>query len=94
MNYDLISISSEDDTISVGSDKNVIKIPKKIIRRAKKSFPIKRNNYKKYQNASWKWCDILKEIDLMKENNANKIFKTLQNIIFVEVRLLINIENG
>jgi DDE superfamily endonuclease len=76
MNYDLISISSEDDIISVDSDKNVIKTPKKIVRRAKKSFPSKRNNYKKYQNASWKWCDILKEIDLMKENKNNKIFKT------------------
>ena len=53
MNYDLISISSEDDMILVDSDEIVKKNPKKIVRRIKKSFPNKRNNYKKYQNAAW-----------------------------------------
>lgn len=90
MNLDSISISSEDEILFSNQNKDIKKNPKKIIRRIKKSYPMKRNNYKKYQNASWKWYDILKEIDLLKENCQPKFFKITANKYNISERTLIN----
>ena len=76
MNLDFISFSSEDEILPIDRN-NDIKKPQKIRRHIKKSFPLKRNNYKKYQYAKWKWLDVLKEIDFLKESNHIKIFKTI-----------------
>lgn len=76
MNYDLISLSSDEDTpnnINLYIQRN----PKKVRRHVKKTFPLKKNNYKKYQNAVWKWYDVLKEVDVMKENHCPKFIKII-----------------
>ena len=38
-------------------------------------FTEKRNPYKKYQKAKWKWTDIFNEIELLKINGSSKILK-------------------
>lgn len=87
MNYDLISISSDDDIMLTDSD-NIIN-PKKIKRMNRKSFPLKRNNYKKYLNAPWKWYNIMKEIDSTKEN-THRVFKNTAIKYNICKRTLIN----
>ena len=39
------------------------KLPKKVKRNRESKFTEKRNPYKKYLNAKWKWIDIFNEID-------------------------------
>ena len=51
-------------------------IIQKINRRNEHKFTEKRNPYKKYQKAKWKWTDIFCEIDLLKSEGSFKIIKT------------------
>jgi hypothetical protein len=39
---------------------------------AKYSFTMKRNNYKKYNLAKWKWIDVFKDIDFLISHNDRK----------------------
>lgn len=45
--------------------------PKKIKEHRKEKYPSKRNNYRKYKNATWEWKNVFNEIDVLKENNVN-----------------------
>ena len=49
--------------------------PKKIKFVKRETFTIKRNPYKKYNNAEWKWEDIFNEINQQKEDH--KILKSV-----------------
>jgi hypothetical protein len=44
--------------------------PKKMRKRIRESCPEKRDNYKKYEKANWKWIDIFKQIDLKKSEGS------------------------
>jgi hypothetical protein len=58
-------------------------IPKKIKVHKKVNYPTKRNNYRRYNNAKWKWEDVLSELDILKENETSfplKIISEKYNI--------------
>ena len=44
-------------------------IPKKLIKYRKEKYPIARDNYRKYKNATWIWIDILQETKSLKDQN-------------------------
>lgn len=50
-------------------------LPKANIRRCKNNFPEKRDNYKKYANAKWKWDEVLDYIETIKGNGEYKYIR-------------------
>jgi hypothetical protein len=51
------------------AQKKSVKLPIAINKLKKTEYPTKRNNYRRYKNAKWKWEDIFKDIELLKNQN-------------------------
>jgi len=53
--------------------------PKKILRHQKKNYPMKRDNYKNYKNAKWKWINVFLEIEKIKMENIHSYIKIISD---------------
>jgi hypothetical protein len=52
-------------------------LPKNIKYHRKERYPQVRNNYRKYKNAKWNWEDILKETEILKNENTINYLKII-----------------
>ena len=63
---------------------------KKIKYLRESKFTEKRDPYKKYQKAKWKWSDIFDEIDILKENINKGFFKIISEKYGIKYKTLRN----
>ena len=63
---------------------------KKIKRTREPKFTEKRDPYKKYQKAKWKWIDIFMEIEILKSANKKDYIKTVASNYGIKYKMLKN----
>lgn len=63
---------------------------KKIKRTREPKFTEKRDPYKKYQKATWKWIDIFMEIEILKSANKKDFIKTVAGNYGIKYKTLKN----
>ena len=58
--------------INMNNNEDLLKQKNKIVRIRESKFSEKKDPYKKYQKAKWKWTDIFSEIDLLKNDKQSR----------------------
>jgi hypothetical protein len=69
--------------------KKVDPVPIKIVKKRQVAYPNKRDNYRRYNNATWKWEDVFEEIETLKNEgklNYIEIVSVNKNIKYGTLR--------